>query len=303
MSDESFATAAQCVHLSALGLAAYAELQRWAAEEWPDFPRLHLVAAGYGEAMVGPWARADQVRLNSRMAVWAYALDKFVDHEVTDLAELDGFIDRCNTVVRTGEPDDGNQLLRVLSAWQRELAALPDYPALATVWERKFDSCLRGHRYDWVVGRARERGEEPATDVAEYLAHADSVAIGLVQVPRWVTYGGGELPERLDVLLPALDDVAVATRLANDLATIDRERTEKGQNNVLMYGVSADWVHAEYVDRMAAIRSRLVPLVAENYLPAVGLVRLAEWSVGVYERKEMSPSMTLPSGGSEVRTR
>lgn len=301
MSDETFASAAQCVRLSALGLAVYADLQRWAAEEWPTFPQLHLVAAGIGEAMVCPWANADQLRLNSRMAVFAYALDKFVDREISDLAELDDFIGHCDTVVRTGQPDHGNQLLRVLSGLQQDLAELPGYPALASVWQRKFDACLRGHRYNWVVGWARERGEEPHTDVTEYLEHADSVAAGLVQVPRWVTHGGGALPDHLDVLVPALDDATVAARLANDLATIDRERTEPGQNNVLMYGVSEEWVRTEYVERVAAIRRRLAPLVAENYLPAVGLVRLAEWSVGVYERRDMSTAMSLPAEGNEVR--
>ncbi len=304
MSDEDFASAAQCLHLSAVGLATYADLQRWAAREWPDFPHLHLVAAGLGESMVAPWATPDQVRLNARMALWAYAIDKFVDREVTELAELDGFIGRCNAIVRTGEPDDGHHLLGVLSAWQREFAELPGYPALATVWEQTFDACMRGHRYNWVVGWARERGEEPETSVEEYLEHHESSEVGLVQVPRWVTYGGAELPKRLDVLLPALDDVSVAVRLANDLATIDRERAEPGQNNVLMYaGVSAEWVRAEYVDRMAVLRQRLAPLVAEDFLPAVGLVRLAEWSIGVYERKEMSTNMTLPADGSEVRAR
>ncbi|RZS33951.1 hypothetical protein EV193_110101 [Herbihabitans rhizosphaerae] len=303
MSEPTYATAAQCVHLSALGLAACADLQRWAAEEWPTFPQLHLAGAGYGEAMVAPWATADQVRLTGRMCVWAHALDKFVDREITERAQLDDFVDRCNTVVRTGEPDHGNQLLRILSDWQREFAELPDYSPLAAVWERKFDSCLRGHQYNWVVGSARERGEEPEVDVAAYLAHSDSVAVGLVQVPRWVAYGGAELPDRLDVLLPALDHIAVAVRLANDLATIDRERDEPGQNNILMYGVSPDWVRAEYVDRVAAVRRRLAPLVEENFMPAIGLVRLAEWSVGVYERRDMAPAMSLPAAGSEARTR
>jgi hypothetical protein len=303
MSDETYASAAQCVHLSALGLATYGYLRHWAAREWPSFPDLHLAAAAFGEAMVAPWAAAADIRLTTRMAMFAYALDKYVDREVTELAELDEFIDRCTAVVRAGKSDESNQLLRMLSAWQREFAELPGYPALAAVWERKFDSCLRGHRYNWVVGAARERGEDPAADVDEYLAHADGVAIGLVQVPRWVAYGGPELPDLLDVLLPALDDVAVVARLANDLATIDRERDEPGQNNILLYGVSEQWVRTACLDRLAALRQRLAPLVAEDVLPAVGLVRLAEWSIGVYDRGDMSTAMSLPAEGNEVRAR
>ncbi len=106
-------------------------------------------------------------------------------------------------------------------------------------------------------------------------------------MPRWIAYGGAELPDRLDVLLPALHDASLATRLANDLATMARERDEPGANNVLMYGVTQDWVRDELTARLTAVRQRLAPLVEENFLPAVGVVRMAEWSVGIYARNDM----------------
>jgi len=303
MSDASFPPAGQCVSVVLLGSAVLADLQRWTAEHLAGFEYLPLPGIAFGEAVIGPWATADQLRLTGRMAVWAYALDDYVEREIVELDQLDAFFDRCNTVVRTGRPDDGHPLLTALSAWQQDLVQLPGYPPLAAVWEQKFDSCLRGHRYDWVVGWAREEGNAPGSDVAEYLDHADSSAVGQVHVPRWVTYGGEELPERLDVLVAALDDASVATRLANDLATIARERTEIAQNNVLMYGVTEDWVRDELADRMAAIRRRLEPLVAANFRPAVGLVRLAEWSVGIYTRDDMrvASAMSAPAERSGAK--
>jgi hypothetical protein len=284
---DGFPPAGQCAPLVKLGSATLADLRRWTAEQLPGFEYLPLTAIAFGEAVIGPWATADQLALTGRTAAWAYALDDHVEREVADLAELDEFLDRCNAVVRTGRPDDGNPLLASLSVCQRELARLPGYPALASLWERKFDAGLRGQRYDWVVGWAREMGTAAESGVEEYLEHADSISIGQVHLPRWVSYGGDELPKRLDVLVPALDDVTVATRLANDLATISRERDEPGQNNVLMYGVSPSWVRDEIADRLTAVRQRLAPLVAEDFLPAVGLVRLAEWSVGIYARNDM----------------
>jgi hypothetical protein len=287
MTDGPFAPASQCVPIALLGSATLADLQRWTTEQLPGFEYLPLAAIAFGEGVIAPWAHATDLRLTGRMAVWAYALDDFVEREVSEVGELDEFFARCNAVVHTGQRDDGNPLLACLSTWQEEVAALPGYPALATVWADEFASCLRGHRYDWVVGWARERGEATGSDVGEYLDHADSSAIGQVHVPRWITYGGEELPDRLDVLLPALHDASLATRLANDLATMARERDEPGANNVLMYGVTPDWVRDELTARLTAVRQRLAPLVEENFLPAVAVVRMAEWSVGVYTRNDM----------------
>jgi terpene synthase-like protein len=300
MTDETYLPAGPCVPLVMLGTATLADLQDWTAAHLSGFEYLPLAGIAFGEAVVGPWASKEQLRLTGRMAVWGYALDDHIERKITDLGELDGFLARCNEVVRTGRRDDGNALLASLSSWQEEISAQPGYPALADVWADKFDSCLRGHRYDWVVGWARERGESPATSVEEYLAHADSSAIGQVHVPRWIAYGDDELPAHLDVLVPALDDVSVATRLANDLATIARERDEAGANNVLMYGVSDDWVRDEIAARMTAVRDRLAPLTAANYLPAVGLVRIAEWSVGIYARHDMRLATTMSQAMSQA---
>lgn len=287
MTDARYPPAGLCVPLVTLTSAVLADLRQWIAEQLPGSEHLPLLGAAFCESLVGPWATADQLRLSAQMVVWTYAFDDYVEREVTDLSELDEFFDRCRAVLRTGRRDDGNPLLASLSTWQRELADLPDYPALASLWEEKTDLVLRGHRYDWVVGRERERGSPPQAGVEEYLDHADSITLWMVHLPRWVAYGGDEVPKRLDVLVPALDDLSVAVRLANDLATIDRERSEPGHNNVLMYDVSAEWVRDELANRLAALHRRLAPLLAENVLPAVGLVRLSEWSIGIYVGNDM----------------
>ncbi|RZS30337.1 hypothetical protein EV193_11733 [Herbihabitans rhizosphaerae] len=282
-----FAPAAQCVPLVKLASATLADLRRWTSEHLPDCRDLPLVGVAFGEAVIGPWATADQLRIPARVATWVCAFDDYLEHEITELRGVDEFLERCDAVVRTGKRDDGNPVLAGLSALQRDLGELTGYPALASLWERKFDSCLRGHRYDWIAGWARVRGRAPEAgvklDVEEYLEHVDSISLWHVQVPRWLAYGGDELPEHLDVLVPAVDDSAVLARLANDLGTIARERSEPGQNNLLMYdGVTEDWVRDEIAGRMAALRRRVAALVAENYPPAVSLIRQAEWTIGVY---------------------
>ena len=116
-----------------------------------------------------------------------------------------------------------------------------------------------------------------------------------VQLPRWVSSGRTDLVDHLDVLVPALDDIAVVGRLANDLAGYSRERIEPRENNVLMYGVSPQWVRTEIDSRLGAVRDRLAELVARDYPPAVGLVRLAEWTVGIYAHTDPRVSSAGPS--------
>ena len=287
VTTDVFPAAGLCVPLGRLAEAVLADLRRWAAGHLPGYENLPLFGAAFGSAVVGPWATPDQLRLPARMALWAYAFDDHLEQRVTGRGELDDLVGRCLDVVHTGRADTGGPLLTSLSAWQRELARQPGYPPLAALWREKFASCLRGHHYDWVAGRARERGN-PAGDVDEYLDHADSISLWLVNLPRWVAYGGDDLPAHLDVLVPAVDDLSVAVRLANDLATIDRERNEPGQNNILMYdGVSPDWVRARLAERLTSMRQRLAPLVADDYLPAAGVVRLSEWAMGSYRGADL----------------
>jgi hypothetical protein len=265
-----------------LTLRVLGDLQRWAAAELPGYQNLPLAFVAMGEAVIHPWASAAELRLPGRMGAWVCAADDHVERDVTDPAALDDFIDRCNAVVRTGNRDDSHPLVAALSAWQADLADAPLYPALATLWERKFAACLSAMRYDWVVGTARANGDHPAADVAEYLAHADSISVWQVHLPKWMSAADPDLAGDLDILVPALDDVAVVARLANDLAGYHRERTQPRENNVLMYGVTPEWVRVEIAGRVDAVRRRLADLAARDHLAAVGLLRLADWTAGIY---------------------
>jgi hypothetical protein len=282
MTDIQYPPAAQCSGIGMLTLRVLGDLQRWTAAQLPGHPDLPLAFVALGEAVVHPWATPAQMRLPGRMGAWVCAADDHVEQDVTELAELDEFIDRCETVVRTGRRDDSLPLLAGLSSWQRELADEPLYPKLAQLWERKFGACLRAMRYDWLIGSARANGTGTATTVGEYIDNADSISVWQVHLPRWISSGHTDLVDHLDVLVPALDDIAVVGRLANDLAGYSRERTEPRENNVLMYGVSPEWVRTEIDCHLDAAHRLLTDLVVRDYPPAVGLVRLAEWTVGIY---------------------
>jgi len=290
MTDTMFPSAEQCVAVMRLGLEATGDLERWMARHHPGYESRTMAAIAFSEAGIGPWATGEQLRLPTLMAMWVIVLDDHIEQEITEQGPLDELVDRCNAVVRTGERDDSHPLTASLSEWQQEAAALPAYPALASLWEQSVAATLNGYRYNWIAGWARERGESPpglTMDVDEYLAHIGSSAINQVHIPRWLTYGDTYV-NHLDALLPALEDTHYVCRLANDLGTIDRERDQPGQNNILMYdGVTEDWVRQRLDDRLASMRRRLAPLVAGDVLPAVGVGRLSEWAMGSYRGADL----------------
>lgn len=282
MTEAKYPPVAECVSVMSKGLAALGDLERWMARHHPGYESRTMAAIAFSEAGIAPWATGEQLRLPTLMAMWVIVLDDHLEQEITEQAHLDELVDRCQAVVRTGTPDDGHPLLASLSEWQREAAELPTYPPLASLWETSVARTLDGYRYNWIAGWARDRGTTPpglTLDVEEYLAHIGSSAIGQVHVPRWLTFGTDTLWDHMDVLLPALEDTHFVCRLANDLGTIERERAQPGHghNNILMYGVTEDWVRDLLASRLASVRSRLAPLVADGNTDAIGVLRLAEW--------------------------
>ncbi|GGU88011.1 terpene synthase [Lentzea flava] len=271
---------AQCAPITVLALRLLADLRQWtAAFALRDTP---VEAMAMTAATISPWRSADELRLATRMYAWTYALDDEVEREVTDQANLDALLGCCAEIVRTGRYDGTHPLLAALAAWQREVNDLSVHPRLSDLWVGKVDLALRGVRYDWVTGRDRSGGQAVGTDVREYLSHADSILVWMANFGRWVTLPAPELLGELDTLVSAMDDLVVAVRLANDVATYSWERVEGGQNNVLMYDVTPDWVLREMHTAADSARRRLAGLVAGGCAPAVEIVRQLDCALSFY---------------------
>lgn len=282
----SLPSAADCAPIALLALEILADLRAWAGKGPQALRSTPMEALAMSAAAISPWRGAEELRLPARMYVWAYALDDHVEQHVQSLGELDDLFGRCNGIVQGGGRDDGHPLLTALSDWQDELARFPRYPRLAVLWAERFAEALHGERYDWIAGRARDAGDGPS-DPEEYLRHAASCNTWITHFPRWVTTDRDDLLDGLAVLDAALQEMEVAVRLANDLATYPRERGEPGQNNILMYDTSPEWVRGELARRSAAVRRLLDPPAASGFPPAVELLRLLDWSVAFYLRGDL----------------
>ncbi|MFE8912137.1 terpene synthase family protein [Streptomyces globisporus] len=281
LGDLALPSAAQCVPVTVLALKVLADLRSWAAEHPQVLGATPIEALAISTAAISPWRGAGELRLSARMYVWAYALDDHVEQNVRSLDELDDLFGRCEAVVRGGGRDDSHPLLASLSGWQSELERAPHYPKLAGLWGDRFAEALRGERYDWTAGLARDRGEGPS-DPQEYLTYAASSNAWITHFPRWATSDRDDLVENLPLLDSALETIEVAVRLSNDLATFERERAEPGQNNILMYDTSPAWVQDELDRRSREAREQLDPSATAGFAPAAELLRLLDWSVTFY---------------------
>lgn len=281
LAGNSYPSAAACAPVAILSLKVLKDLRVWAAE-YPQILRsVPMESQALSAAAISPWRTADQLRLPARMYMWAYAMDDHVEQNVQSLAELDDLFGRANSIIQGGH-DDSHPLLAALSDWQSELTRYPLYPRLARLWARIFAETMRGERYDWIAGRARERGEGPS-DPDEYLSHAASVNLSLTLFPYWATTDQEDLPDNLDVLIGAMEEIQVAVRLVNDLCTFERERTQPRENNILMYDASPEWVRSELARRSAIARHLVGPIEASGYRPAIEALRTLDWSIAFYE--------------------
>jgi hypothetical protein len=269
----------ECARVAALALALLADSRAWLARQSPEFRHVPVEAMAFSGAAVSPWRRPAEVAPCMRMYLWIFAFDDVVESFTPgDEVVLDDLMARCANVVRGGH-DDSHWLLTALSDWQRDLESRPLYPALSGLWTEKFDAMLRSMRWEWSAGHS---GPHDNTGLPEYLANADSIAAWVTVLPRWITYGGDGVLDHLDTLVSALAEYVVADRLANDLASIGRERDLLANDNVLRYGVSSEWVAGEIARRVNVVHRLLDELAAEAVLPAVELLRETDYATTFY---------------------
>jgi hypothetical protein len=271
-----------CARITALALALIADSRDWMAAQSPQFaavPLETMALVAFECAAVSPWRTSAELAPCVRLNLWLCLLDDYIEQSGRDLAQVDDIIQRCVNIVRGDGPDDIHWLLTALSSCQRDLVAQPLYRALSSLWIEKFESMLQGMRYECTVAGSGSRDE---SDVQEYLAHADSIAVGVAQIHRWITYGDDAVLSHLELLMSALGEQVVALRLANDLASLSRDHVQPGNDNILMYGVSPDWVKSEIARGTDMAAQRLAGLVAAQVMPAIELLRELEFVTAFY---------------------
>jgi hypothetical protein len=180
----------------------------------------------------------DPERLLSRMknTLWVFALDDALDDAGRDDDALLRTVADCHLAaagIRAGGFSD--ELALVLDHVRHDLEQYPFFERLQGLWIASLMRVLEGMMYErWVQQRLHRTGGVGALPGDEEYMY---FARGSIAIPHlWVTSIIIESdPRTLDVLRPLLqlfEECAHAMRLANDLATFERESEEGGINAV-----------------------------------------------------------------------
>ncbi|GAA0241651.1 terpene synthase family protein [Cryptosporangium japonicum] len=283
MTTTSLATTADSARTAVRVVRLLRALRRWAAGIDPRFAA--AVEIDEVSAMVlveaGPRALTGELLAPAMTAVWMQVADDHVDRVTHDQPEFDAVIRRWRSVAAGAGPTPGDPLEAALADLVRRLRTSPRYPSLFPLWRRSFGRMLDAWVFEQTTATRLARGE-PAPGLDAYLAQHHSFGLRPIVLAWWVTAGGDDLPDALDVLLAALDEIELAVRLANDLLMADRERTEPGSVDAVLLGADAAWIGASASEHLRRGHDLLEPLLANGSPTGEALGRIGEWLVTFY---------------------
>ncbi|WP_433605622.1 terpene synthase family protein [Dactylosporangium sp. CA-139114] len=240
--------AAEQGRICALAAGGQRDLQAVAAAYPELFPARPFDPAVFGTvalatAFGAPWCGREQLRIANLTALWVFAVDWRIDYLAREAADVDGVVERCLATADGAAPGDDDALARMLAAVRDELAAGPAFAEHRPAWREELRRMLTAMRREW---RWKTSGERPGLE--EYLDNADNFGSSWVNVSHWLSGATAEALNALPRLTTAGRLVQRVLRLANDLATYERD-VQWGDLNALLLGVGRD----EVTGRMGAL--------------------------------------------------
>ncbi len=257
-------------------------LQRWAAR-FPTVvdPDLVLPVA-LTHTFCCPWLKSRELLVGCRAALWVFHVDDIVEKVPLD-------IPRLLDIAAGAAPDPGTPTEVVLSDLRDELAGRPLFDTMGDLWMGTLNGLLTGLMWERDAALALAAGA-PAPSVTEYLKYAVTIGSAFIRSSIWVASENTDLLPGLKVLTAGLSEAVVAVRLANDLATYERELTEPASLNILMLqDIDEPWVHREIQQRRARCADILAPVIQEKNA-AAGVLRLIDYTTTFYLSTDYRPS-------------
>jgi hypothetical protein len=227
-------------------------------------------------AFSGPWHTAAELRMANKVCLWAFGLDWLVDYVATSAQEVDDIARRCLSVADGAPPAAGDDLTRLLSDVQDDLATSPSWPALRAYWREELGRMLEamGRERRW-----RAAGTTPSFE--EYLANADNLGFSFAFASHLI-YGGAPVSaDELRLAREASGAVQRVVRLLNDLGTYERD-VSWGDLNALLLGVTREEVDRRIADLARESRALIDPLRAGLPRVAGYLERQMDFCAGFY---------------------
>jgi hypothetical protein len=235
-----------------------------------------------------PWLTADGLRLTNRASLWAFGVDRLIDAVADSAAAVEGVVDRCVRVAAGAPARAGDELTGFLAAITAEVRASPGYAWCGEHWQAALRGMLEAMAREWHWARHWPR-ETLRPSLAEYVDNADNFGFGFVFATFLVTTAVHPLPPaRVDALLDAARAAQRVMRLANDLATVDRDLAS-GDLNVLMFGEPVDAVHERIARLTDHGREMIAALRAEHPHACAYVERELDYNLGFYSLGDYWP--------------
>jgi hypothetical protein len=227
-----------------------------------------------------PWLTAPQLRAANRSSLWAFAVDRLIDHVATSRAEVDDVVRRCLTVADDLPFPAEDELSCFLADVRDLVAASAGHPKLVTIWRDELVFMLDSMAREWQWKHDRDAGEAgPA--LADYLQNTGNFGFSFVFLCHLAATGGDITPDAAVKLRDASREAQRAMRLVNDLGTHDRDLAW-GDLNVLMLGVTPDEVVRLILPQADKCMELLRPLKAGHPHLAGYVERQLEFNIGFY---------------------
>ncbi|WP_424217128.1 terpene synthase family protein (plasmid) [Streptomyces sp. BI20] len=269
----------------AMTLRTAASLGDWARGLGAPFDPRAAPLAAMIPAFAAPWSPPEVCFLAGRTALWALALDARTDgpdarpHAVErGLAHL--------RAVAVGSTPGADPLARALAGIRHDLLSGPNGAVLAPVWEDAALAALDGTLFEFRAARRMSLGH-PAPTLDAYLHHArGSIGFALVVLALWSDPAVGEEAAGAADLRQACRVASLATRLANDLSGVARERDE-GTLNAILLGLPPRTARRRVHRLLTDCRESLRPRTATGCPAALALERQLLWSVRQYRHGDL----------------
>lgn len=266
----------------ATALRVTRSLQRWAAR-FPTVVNLDLaLPVALTHTFCCPWLKPDELLVGCQAALWVFHIDDIVEETPLD-------VPRLLDIAAGAAPDPDNPTETVLGELRDELAERPLFDSMADLWIDTLNRLLTALMWERDTALAIATGA-PAPSVAAYLEYAVTIGSAFIRSTVWLASENTDLLPQLDMLTAGMSEAVVAVRLANDLATYERELDEPASLNILLLqGIDEPWVHREIRRRRAQCAKILAPVIQEDSA-AEGVLRLIDYTTTFYLKIDYRPS-------------
>lgn len=229
-----------------------------------------------------PWLGQSALRMANRASLWAFAVDRMIDHLATTRAQVDDIVRRCLATV-DGEPvPAGDAMSAFLAELDQDLATATGYAGLQPVWRDELRRMLHAMAREWDWKSARTPDGTPALpSFVDYMENTENFGFSFVYASHLAFTTAMAPGPDLDALRIACRQVQRVMRLLNDLGTYERD-LRWGDLNALMLGVSRSDVLEHIAVLTTQARQLLAPLLIRFPHEAGYLHRQMEFNRGFY---------------------